>query len=154
MTHIVQFPERPRPNLRTDLRQRCLIGAVAVAGAGAPARDGVLRNLSSGGAQLDLDWDGEVPSEFFLINLKHRLACRATPAWRNRNKTGLRIDSPHFLDAPLPSDMAFLSALFVQAKLRQVDLLLDKGFSLAGSLARAEVPAGDYQGWRQAGAAS
>jgi hypothetical protein len=144
----VASPDSARGNRRAEHRNRCLIGGLAVDPSGAPPLDCVIRNVAPGGAGLDVGADDAVPSELFLINLKHREVAHAALAWRRRDKAGLTFRHRQSLDA-LPPDAAFLTALFARAKLRQIDILLEKGFSLQNSLQRSGVTWFDYERWRQ-----
>jgi hypothetical protein len=149
MTQIIDFPEPARAQRRSEARRLCLLGGVAVDQSGSPPRSCTIRDISPDGARVELDCEETLPADFYLIDLKHRLASRAAPAWRLPRRAGLKLREPQMLGAALAPEMHFLATAFVEAKLRQIDVLLSKGFSLNSSLSRAEVKQGEFLSWRK-----
>ena len=88
--HCAHPPRAFRPMQQTRLpRQRVLKGAKIIFNNGTSVLDCIARNVSDGGAALQLPDTGSVPAEFVLeIKGEPRRPCRVV--WRREDRIGVR----------------------------------------------------------------
>lgn len=78
-------------NRRRAPRYRVLLAGLVVHTDFSASVPCVIRSLSEGGAGVSIDENWKPPETFWLIRTVERLACEATPAWRNGEFAGLRL---------------------------------------------------------------
>jgi hypothetical protein len=118
---------------RSDERRRVFLFGRLSDRTGEKAVECAIANVSHAGAQVRLYGEIELPNEAYLIDANTHSAHLANIVWREDDRLGLSFVATYNLEKPLPPKLNFLNCLFVETKLRQLELL--------ESLARAQPPA-------------
>jgi hypothetical protein len=85
-------------------RRRILLGGVISFGGGNTTFDCAIRNVSEKGAKITCKMAGELPQDFYLINLRDRLVYKARLVWRAGHDAGLKFsETMRFSDITDPS---------------------------------------------------
>jgi hypothetical protein len=87
-------PNDPREEHRRDRRMRTLKGGRIVFNAGFGVFDCVVRNISEGGAMLQLSGPLGIPSHFELVMEPGIPRRKCTVRWRTDNAIGVSFDRP------------------------------------------------------------
>ncbi len=82
---------------RREPRPRTLLSGKVVFGLHDLTGDCTIRNLSSGGAKIQVSLATALPREFWLIVIKQGVVYRASIAWRRGETLGLRFQAAHDL---------------------------------------------------------
>jgi hypothetical protein len=106
LPHDRVFKARP-PRTRT-----CLKGKLVHDG-GAFTIDCAIHDISDGGAKVILEKRQALPSELYLIVVKHGVAYRAKVVWQKFPARGLMFVEPYALAAVLPDSVKFLHRLWI-----------------------------------------
>jgi hypothetical protein len=69
----------------------------------------------------------QLGGEVYLLNTRNEIAYPATVAWIMTDRTGFSFVRSYSLEATLPSQLEFLGRLLVEARLRQVHALIERG---------------------------
>lgn len=99
------YEPRP-PRIRT-----CLNGKV-VYGEGAYSIDCAIRDLSDGGAKINLPQRQFLPVDLYLIVVRNCVAHEAKVVWMNFPSRGLRFSRTYSLSGVLPEEVKFLRKLW------------------------------------------
>jgi hypothetical protein len=106
---------------RAARRRTCLSGKL-VHGHGAFTIDCTVGNLSEGGAKVILSKRQPLPSDLYLIVIKHCVAYEAKVVWLNFPARGLKFAKTWPLDALLPPELRFLRQLWADLSARSGNL--------------------------------
>ena len=79
----------PPKEFRSLRRKRALLSAIGVSMDGTFTIECALRNISAKGGKIGFI-GAELPSRFYLINVKERVAYDASTAWKRDGEAGLR----------------------------------------------------------------
>jgi hypothetical protein len=116
---------------------------------GAKVADCAISNVSPKGAQVRLYADHSFPNRVYLIDAKTQSAHLAQVIWRRRERWGLRFVETLDLEKAVPTNLKFLKRLFIDSKLRQIEVLEGKGFTLEEALDAIGTTRTDYERWRR-----
>ena len=87
---VTRDSEAPPPaERRPKPRSRVLLSGIIVHGDGAYSFDCSFRNLSETGARVSMGRNLQFPSEFFLINIRDRVAYDCKVVWNKGNEIGV-----------------------------------------------------------------
>jgi len=114
---------------RNRRRKRVLLGGVIADPESQQGLDCTIRDISAGGAQVDVKKELSLGGDMYFLDLRNHVAHVAKVAWNRSNRSGLSFIRSYELDAPLPPQMTFLKRLFLEATLRQVQKLIKCGIS-------------------------
>jgi hypothetical protein len=78
------------PESRTKIRKRCFLGARIQFNNRRSTFDCLVRDISEGGARLELATLESMPDEFDLVIPQHERQYRAKVVWRRNGKCGVR----------------------------------------------------------------
>ena len=98
---------RPKP------RSRVLLSGLVVYGDGAYSFDCSIRNLSETGARVTMGKNLQHPSEFFLINIRDRLAYDCRIVWTKGSDVGVAFKATVALSAVTDPSLAYLRKLWL-----------------------------------------
>jgi hypothetical protein len=98
---------RPKP------RARVLLSGIVTYGDGAYSFDCSFRNLSETGARLVVGKNTVFPSEFFLINIRDRVAYECKLAWNKGTEVGVAFKATVALSAITDPSLAYLKKLWL-----------------------------------------
>ncbi len=76
--------------LRTKIRKRCFLGARIQFNNRRSTFDCLVRDISEGGARLELATMESMPDEFDLVIPQHERQYRVKVVWRRNSKCGVR----------------------------------------------------------------
>ena len=96
---------RPKP------RSRVLLSGVVAYGDGAYSFDCSFRNLSETGARVSIGRNLQFPSEFFLINVRDRVAYDCKVVWNKGSEVGVTFKATVALSAVTDPALAYLKKL-------------------------------------------
>ncbi len=136
---------------RNERRRRVLLFGKISDATGAHASDCAISNLSADGAQVRLHTDQSLPSCVYLIDAKTHAAHLCDIIWHRGDRLGLSFRQTLDLDKPIPERLGFLKTLLIETKLKQVELLEAKGFTLDEALDAICATRTDYERWRREG---
>ena len=97
---------RPKP------RSRVLLSGLVVYGDGAYSFDCSFRNLSETGARVVMK-NPQFPSEFFLINIRDRVAYDCRVVWNKGGEVGVAFKATIALSAVTDPALAYLKKLWL-----------------------------------------
>jgi len=132
---------------RASPRQRVFQAAVLAEHADSAPLDCLIRDIAQHGAQLRLNPGQRAPETAYLVNLMSRMAYPANRIWQRGNRAGVSFKGGGRISADLPSDLAFLEAIFVMGKLRQIESLSAQGVELSAALRTCAVSRATYRRW-------
>jgi PilZ domain len=98
---------RPKP------RKRVLLTGIIAYGGGAHSFHCTIRNLSESGARLGVGSNAQFPSDFYLINIRDRVAYDAKLVWNRGTEIGVTFKSTIPLGGITDPAFAFLKQLWL-----------------------------------------
>ena len=110
-------------------RRRVLLGGVICDAYGETAIDCTIRGLSAGGAQVQLAETLQLDKEIYLVDTWKDWAYLAKVAWIKADRAGLSFVRSYGLSPEPPAPLQFLKSVLLDAKLRQVRALVERGRS-------------------------
>ena len=110
-------------------RKRVLLGGVVCDVYGETAIDCTIRGLSAGGAQVQLAETIQLDREICLVDTWKDWAYLAKVAWIKGDRAGLSFVRSYGLLPEPPAPLQFLKRVLLDAKLRQVRALVERGRS-------------------------
>lgn len=134
---------------RGERRRRVLLFGRLADATGAQVADCAITNLSATGAQVRLYTEQSLPHLVYLLEAKTHAAHLSEIVWQRDGRLGLRFRETHDLDKEVPHRLSFLKALLIEAKLKQVDMLEAKGFTLDEALEAIGTTRTLYERWRR-----
>jgi hypothetical protein len=134
---------------RSDQRRRVLLSGKLSDLTASKVAECAISNLSPAGAQVRLYSEMVFPNEVYLIDAKTHSAHLAEVIWRGDDRLGLRFATTYDLDNQLPVRLKFLQLLFVETKLRQIELLETRGLTLDEALEAVGGTRTAYERWRR-----
>lgn len=129
-------------------RRVLLFGRISDA-TGAQIAECAISNLSLTGAQIRLYTEQSFPSLVYLLNSKTHAAHLSEIVWHSDGRMGLDFRETFDLDGDIPDRLSFLKTLLIDTKLRQVELLEAKGFTLNEALEAIGASRTSYERWRR-----
>jgi len=112
-------------------RKRVLLGGVLVDPNGESATDCTIQDINVHGAKIESPRTLQLADKVYLLNTRNETAHLATVARIEGGKTGLSFIRSYSLEARLPAQLEFLVKLLLEAKLRAVNALIERGVPLA-----------------------
>ena len=134
---------------RTERRRRVLFFGRISDATGAQVADCAISNLSPTGAQVRLYAERTLPTLVYLIEPKTHAAYLCQVMWQRADRVGLCIRHTLDLDIEIDERLHFLKTLLIETKLKQVELLEAKGFSLDEALEAIGATRTVYERWRR-----
>ena len=114
--HVGQSPAAMPPGVAYKARpprtRTCLKGKLVHDG-GAFTIDCAIHDISDGGAKVILEKRQALPSELYLIVVKHGIAYRSKIVWQKFPARGLMFVEPYALAGILPDGVKFLHRLWI-----------------------------------------
>ncbi|MBC8038858.1 MAG: PilZ domain-containing protein [Rhizobiales bacterium] len=98
---------RPKP------RSRVLLSGLVVYGDGAYSFDCSFRNLSEAGARVVMGKNQHFPSQFFLINIRDRVAYDCRIVWNKGSEVGVAFKATVALSSVTDPALAYLKRLWL-----------------------------------------
>ena len=80
----------PEPDMRRSARVRTFVGAKIVFHEGAYTYDCTVRDMSEGGARIEIPEARMFPRRFFLLTSKEEIAYDCELVWRTRMMAGIK----------------------------------------------------------------
>ena len=118
-----------QPERRHLRRRRVLLGGVICDAYGETVIDCTIRGLSGGGAQVQLAETLQLDKEIYLVDVWKDMAYLAKVAWIKADRAGLSFVRSYGLSPEPPAPLRFLKSVLLDAKLRQVRALVERGLS-------------------------
>ena len=134
---------------RIERRRRVLFFGRISDASGATVADCAITNLSSTGAQVRLHAARTLPRLVYLIDPKTHAAHLCEIVWQRGDRLGLHFRETFDLDQEIDKRLRFLKTQLIEAKLKQVDLLEAKGFTLDQALEAIGATRTAYERWRR-----
>ena len=103
----------PPAERRPKARQRVLLSGIVTHSDGAYSFDCSFRNLSETGARLAVPKNAQFPSEFFLINMRDRVAYDCKVVWNKGGEVGVTFKATVSLSAVTDPALAYLKKLWL-----------------------------------------
>jgi hypothetical protein len=142
--HDVSGEER-----RGERRRRVLFFGRVSDATGAQLADCAISNLSATGAQIRLHGERKLPRLIYLIEPKTHTAYLCQVVWQRADRAGLCFQNTLDLDREIDERLHFLKRMLIETKLKQVELLEAKGFSLDDALEAIGATRIAYERWRR-----
>jgi hypothetical protein len=142
-------PERELEERRNERRRRVLFFGKISDATGAQVAECAISNVSPKGAQVRLYADHSFPDRVYLIDAKTQSAHLADVIWRRGERWGLSFVETYDLEKAVPERLKFLKRLFIDTKLRQIEVLEGKGFTLEEALDAIGTARAVYERWRR-----
>jgi len=98
---------------RPKARKRVLLTGIVAYGNGAHSFHCTIRNLSETGARLGVGSNAQFPSDFYLINIRDRVAHDVKLAWNKGTEIGVSFKSTIPLGDITDPALAFLKQLWL-----------------------------------------
>ena len=98
---------RPKP------RKRVLLTGIVAYGNGAHSFHCTIRNLSETGARLAVGNNAQFPSDFFLINIRDRVAYDCAVVWNKAGEVGVTFKATIALSAITDPALGYLKKLWL-----------------------------------------
>ena len=98
----------PPIEARKSLRKRVLLGGIVVYNEGAFSTQCRIRDISEGGARIQLSGGQVIPTRVVLVDTRNRSAHVAEVMWFRPPEAGLRFLSSHQLASELPAHLHYL----------------------------------------------
>ena len=149
MSEVPQYAEGSSEERRGERRRRVLLFGRISDATGSQTAECAISNLSVSGAQVRLYVDQSFPSLIYLLNAKTHTAHLSEIVWHGEGRMGLCFRETYDLEKDIPERLNFLKTLLVNTKLRQVELLEAKGFSLAEAIDAIGATRIAYERWRR-----
>jgi len=118
-----------QPERRHLRRRRVLLGGVICDAHGETAIDCTIRGLSAGGAQVQLAETLQLGKEIYLVDISKDMAYLAKVEWMKAGRAGLSFVRSYELSPEPPAPLQFLESVLLDAKLRHVHALVERGLS-------------------------
>ena len=134
---------------RAARRRRVLFFGRIADATGAQVADCAISNLSPTGAQVRLHAERTLPILVYLIEPKTHTAYLCQVVWQRGDRVGLNFRDTFDLDKQIDERLHFLNTLLIETKLKQVDLLEAKGFTLDEALEAIGATRTTYERWRR-----
>ena len=134
---------------RVERRRRVLFFGRISDATGAQVADCAISNLSPTGAQVRLYAERTLPRLVYLIEPKTHAAYLCQVVWQRDDRVGLSFRNTFDLDKEIDERLHFLKTLLIETKLKQVDLLEAKGFTLDEALQAIGATRTTYERWRR-----
>jgi hypothetical protein len=134
---------------RIERRRRVLFFGRISDATGAQVADCAISNLSLTGAQVRLYAERTLPRLIYLIEAKTHTAYLSQVVWQRGDRVGLCFQKTFDLDKEIDERLHFLKTLLIETKLKQVDLLEVKGFTLDEALEAIGATRTTYERWRR-----
>ena len=103
----------PPAERRPKGRKRVLLTGIVAYGNGAHSFHCTIRNLSETGARLAVGNNALFPSDFYLINIRDRIAYEATVVWNKGSEIGVTFKQATPLAGITDPALAFLKQLWL-----------------------------------------
>jgi hypothetical protein len=103
----------PPAERRPKSRKRVLLTGIVAYGEGAFSFDCTLRNLSETGARIAIGKNMQFPSDFYLINVRDRVAYDAKLVWNNSTEVGVTFKKTMPLAGITDPKLSFLKRLWM-----------------------------------------
>jgi hypothetical protein len=103
----------PPAERRPTPRSRVLLPGIVVHGDGAYSFDCSFRNLSETGARVSMGRNLQFPSQFFLINVRDRVAYDCRVVWNRGSEVGVAFKATVALSAVTDPALAYLKKLWL-----------------------------------------
>jgi hypothetical protein len=130
-------------------RRRVLLFGKLSDATGSHVAECAISNVSPSGAQVKMYTDDSFVDQVYLIDTKTHSAHWGEIIWRRGQRWGLRFAETYDLDQDVPQKLKFLKRLFVETKLRQIELLEGRGFTLDEALDAVGATRTHYERWRR-----
>ena len=134
---------------RVGRRRRVLFFGRIADATGAQVADCAISNLSLTGAQVRLYAEQTLPSQVYLVDPKTHSAYLSEIVWQRGDRLGLHFRETLDLTTEISGRLHFLKTLLIEAKLKQVELLEAKGFTLDEALEAIGATCTAYERWRR-----
>jgi hypothetical protein len=134
---------------RVERRRRVLFFGRLSDATGGQVADCAISNLSPTGAQVRLYTERTLPRLVYLIEPKTHAAYLCQVVWQRDDRAGLNFRNTFDLDKEIDERLHFLKTLLIETKLKQVDLLEAKGFTLDEALEAIGATRTTYERWRR-----
>ena len=152
MTRMLPDPgEDSSEERRNERRRRVLFFGKISDALGAQVAECAISNLSPMGAQVRLYAEQTLPSQVYLIDPKTHSAHLSEIIWQRGDRIGLSFRETLDLDKEIAERLHFLKTLLIETKLKQVELLETKGFTLDEALEAIGATRTSYERWRREG---
>jgi hypothetical protein len=149
MTTTLQEQSEDGSERRAERRRRVLFYGRISDATGAQVGDCAISNLSATGAQIRLCAERTPPTLIYLIEPKTHIAYLCQVVWQRGDRVGLNFRNTFDLDKEIDERLHFLKTLLIETKLKQVDLLEAKGFTLDEALETIGATRTTYERWRR-----
>ena len=103
----------PAAERRPSPRSRVLLSGIVVYGDGAYSFDCAFRNLSATGARVAMGKNMQFPSQFFLINIRDRVAYDCEVVWIKAAEVGVTFKATIALSALTDPALGYLKKLWL-----------------------------------------
>ena len=103
----------PPAERRPSPRSRVLLSGIVVYGDGAYSFDCAFRNLSATGARVAMGKNVQFPSQFFLINIRDRVAYDCEVVWNKAGEVGVAFKATIALSAITDPALGYLKKLWL-----------------------------------------
>lgn len=103
----------PPVDRRPKARARVLLSGIVTHSDGAYSFDCSFRNLSETGARLVVQKNAQFPTEFFLINIRDRVAYDCKVVWNKGGEVGVTFKATVALSAITDPSLAYLKRLWL-----------------------------------------
>jgi len=103
----------PPAERRPKGRKRVLLTGIVAYGLGAHSFHCTIRNLSETGARLAVGNNAQFPSDFYLINIRDRVAYEAKVVWNRGSEIGVTFTHTMPLAGITDPALAFLKQLWL-----------------------------------------
>ncbi len=103
----------PEAERRPAPRSRVLLSGIIAYGDGSYSFDCTIRNISKTGARVATGRQTHVPSEFFLINIRERVAYDCKVVWNKGGEVGVAFKATVNLSAVTDPALAYLKKLWL-----------------------------------------
>ena len=111
--HDANLDAPPPAERRPKTRKRVLLTGIVAYANGAHSFHCTIRNLSETGARLAVGNNAQFPSDFFLINIRDRVAYEAKLVWNRGNEIGVTFKKALPLAGITDPALAFLKQLWL-----------------------------------------
>ncbi len=98
---------RPKP------RKRMLLTAIITYDGGNYSFECAIRDLSETGAQVGVGKHTQFPNEFFIKNIRHRVAYDAKVIWNDTNNIGVTFQKTYPLSGVVDPSLSYLRKLWM-----------------------------------------
>ncbi len=103
----------PPSERRPKSRKRVLFSAIVTYAGGNFSFECNIRNLSETGARIDVGKHTQFPSDFYLINIRDRVAYDAKVVWQDANNIGVTFKKIYPLSEIVDPSLSYLKRLWM-----------------------------------------